>query len=50
MKNVPRLLRWVLGGLLLFEVVYVAAGIFLQSPSSEGRSGPKATSTGPRGL
>jgi hypothetical protein len=28
-KNVPRVLKGLLGGLLLFEVVYVAAGIFL---------------------
>jgi hypothetical protein len=29
LKNVPRVLKWILGGLLVFEIIYVAAGIFL---------------------
>jgi hypothetical protein len=29
MKNIPRVLKWILGGLLAFEIVYVLAGIIL---------------------
>jgi hypothetical protein len=29
MKNIPRVLKWILGGLLAFEIIYVLAGIIL---------------------
>lgn len=29
MNKIPRVLRWILGGLVVFEIVYVVAGVFL---------------------
>ncbi len=37
MKNVPRVFKWILGGLLLFEIIYVAAGITLVQSGQVGR-------------
>ena len=37
MKNVPRVLKWILGGLLVLEIIYVAAGIILVQNGQVGR-------------